>query len=150
MNFRDRHPALPTRRHRQYTRLVGVSVSVLIGAIAGCQGRSEPLSGPARILFDSLLAGNEAMFDSASANVGFGRLGCLETRARGVFGSEFVSQLGLEAEDSVRARHSRAEYEQGERGIEMLQPVADSAFCVRVDSLWYARMVTSPTARRKP
>ncbi len=150
MNFRVRHSVLARLRPRHFTRLVGVSVSVLIGAIAGCQGRSEPLSGPARILFDSLLAGNEAMFDSASANVGFGRLGCLETRARGVFGSEFVSQLGLEAEVTVRARHSRAEYEQGERGIEMLQPVADSAFCARIDSLWYARVVKPPSARRLP
>jgi hypothetical protein len=138
------------RRPRQLTLLVGASLYVLLGATGGCQGRGNALSAPARILRDSLLAGNEAMYDSASANLGFDRLGCLEERAAVQLGLGLVERLGREAEDTVRARHSRAALEAGRRGIEMIHPVADSAFCKRIDSLWYARLAKPPGARPQP
>lgn len=111
-------------------------------------GRLGPLSGPARILYDSLVAGNEAMLDSASANLGFDRLGCLEDRARATLGFDSVSRIGREAEEVVREKHTRAEWQAGEKGIEMLHPVGDLAFCRRVDSLWYARAAKLRKARR--
>ncbi len=40
-------------------------------------GPLGPLTGDSRILYDSLVAANEAMVDSASANLGFERMGCL-------------------------------------------------------------------------
>lgn len=137
-------------RPRQLTLLVGASLFMLLGATGGCQGHKEALSASARIRLDSLLAGNEAMYDSASANLGFGRLGCLEERARAGLGSAFVSRLAQEAESAVRSRHSRSEYEAGDRGIEMLHPVGDSANCARIDSLWYARLARPPGARPQP
>lgn len=147
MNSPDLRSAPAPRRARQLTVVAVALLSVLLVAAGGCQGRREPLSEPARILFDSLLAGNEAMYDSASANLGFGRLGCVEHRARAMFGSALVSRLGREAENAVRARHSRTELDAGRRGIEMLQPVSDSAYCRRVDSLWYARTTANPAVR---
>lgn len=135
------------RRPKHLMLIIGALSSVLLGVAGGCQGRSEPLSEPARILYDSLLAANEAMYDSASANLGFGRLGCLGHRARATFGTALVSQLDREAEVAVRSRHSGTELAAGRRGIEMLQPVSDSAYCRRIDSLWYARLATKPRAR---
>ena len=147
MNARDCRTSSAARRPRVLVILVGMLASLLLCATGGCQGLREAQSEPARILFDSLLAGNEAMYDSASANLGFGRLGCVEHRARAMFGSTVVSRLGREAENAIRARHSRTELDAGRRGIEMLQPVFDSAYCRRIDSLWYARIAAKPPAR---
>lgn len=138
------------RRPRQLTLLAGAPLFALLLATGGCVGHKEALSAPARILFDSLLAGNEAMYDSASANLGFDRLGCLEERAAVPLGLDFVERLGREAEETVRARHSRAALEAGRRGIDMIHPVGDSAFCKRIDSLWYARLAKPPGARPPP
>ncbi|MHB1312652.1 MAG: hypothetical protein ACYC3L_11610 [Gemmatimonadaceae bacterium] len=126
--------------------LAAVLLMLLVGAAAGCQGRNEVPPGPARILFDSLVAAHEAMYDSATADLGYGRMSCLKDRAESILAFKVVTDIGRKAENAVRARHSRAEWEAGARGIASIHPVGDLVFCRRVDSLWYARVLN----RAKP
>jgi len=119
---------------------------VVLSCIGGCQGRREPRSRPAQILLDSSLAGNEAMYDSATANLAMDRLACLEDRARSVLGHDEVLRIAREADKTVRARHSQQEYAAGSRGIGMFHDEPTAEFCTRIDSLWYATVVK----QRKP
>lgn len=109
-------------------------------------GPLGPLKGASRILYDSLVVAEEAMLDSASANLGFERVSCLFNRASQTFGIDSVSRISSAAGRTVREKHTRAELEAGQKGIAMMQPYADAEFCLRVDSLWYARAA----ALRKP
>lgn len=146
MITRDRIEQSAAHLRRAFPALAGVLLVLLVGATAGCQGRNDVPPGPARILFDSLVAAHEAMYDSATANLGFDRMSCLKDRADSILAFKVVTDIGRKAENVVRARHSRAEWEAGARGIESMHPVGDLVFCRRVDSLWYARVV----GRTKP
>ena len=106
------------------------------------------LTGDSRILYDSLVAANEAMVDSASANLGFERMGCLSNRATEMFGSDSVLRIGSAAQRAVREEHTRAELEAGQKGIAMLQQYADEQSCLRVDSLWHARAAALRKTRK--
>jgi hypothetical protein len=102
-------------------------------------GPLGPLTGRARILYDSLVAAEEAMLDSASANLAFERSSCLFNRARNTFGGDSLVRIATAAERAVQAKHTRAELEAGRKGIAFVHDFADDAYCVRIDSLWYAR-----------
>jgi len=128
--------------------LVSALLSVFLGTAAGCQGRREPSTQPVQVVLDSLLVANEALFDSTTANLAWDRLSCLERRAEAAFGSEKALQIATEAEQRVRARHSRAEYAAGHPGIKMAHDVPDDITCARIDSLWYATVVKQ--RRRHP
>ena len=111
-------------------------------------GKLGPLQGPARVLNDSLVAAQEAMVDSASANLAYDRVGCLHDRAIPTFGLDSVSRISRQAAVTVHARHTEAELRAGRKGIAMAHPIGDDVFCRRVDSLWYARAAKMKKARR--
>jgi hypothetical protein len=102
-------------------------------------GPLGPLTGRARILYDSLVTAEEAMLDSASANLGYERVSCLFNRAWNTYGGDSLVRIATAAERAVRARHTRTEIETGRKGIAFAHDFADDAHCVRIDSLWYAR-----------
>lgn len=145
-----RRSRFASRRSLQLTQIVGVLLVVGFGAAGGCQGRSESSSKPALVLLDSSLAGNEALYDSSTANLAWDRLTCLEARARRVLGNDVVREVVLEAERTVRAKHSRIEHLAGERGIASFHDAPTEASCRRVDSLWYAQLAEASSARRRP
>jgi hypothetical protein len=111
-------------------------------------GPLGPLKGAARVFYDSLVAGNEAMMDSATANLGYQRLACLERRAYQTFGHDSVARISAAAERAVQARHTRAEWAAGDKGIATIQDAPDDTFCQRVDSLWYAMASKARKARK--
>jgi hypothetical protein len=115
-----------------------VSFSAFFVSTGGCQGRAAPTPNAAKVLLDSSLAANEALYDSSTANLAMGRLACLEGRARPALGHDEVLRIATEAERTVRRRHSRVEFLVGDRGIEMLHDEPNAENCRRVDSLWYA------------
>lgn len=119
-----------------------------MSGVAGCQGRAGLLSRSERVVLDSLMAAHEAMYDSATANIGFDRMACLSGRADSSLGSAAVKRLNAQAEARVLARHSSAERDAGDRGIQMDHPYWTPAVCRRVDSLWYARFVKGTAASR--
>lgn len=140
LHFRELNRTANARQSLE--RLCAAAVFVVVlSSIGGCQGRRDPLEKTAQILLDSLLAGNEAMYDSATANLAWDRLTCLDSRAFRLLGDEEGRRLALKAERIVRAKHSRAEYLAGERGIAWLHDAPTEPACRRVDSLWYATVV---------
>lgn len=138
------------RRPRVLVILVGMLATLLLGATGGCKRLRGPLSEPARILFDSLLAGNEAMYSSSDPNLGYARRGCVEERAVAMLGLEPGERLSAEAAHEVRSRHSRTEWEAVNRGLGGDHPAPTPEFCARIDSLWYARLAKTPSARPQP
>ncbi|MHB1312025.1 MAG: hypothetical protein ACYC3L_08405 [Gemmatimonadaceae bacterium] len=148
MTIRVRNRATASRQVRLLLMTVTAFLSVLLGTSAGCQGGNAPLSRPAQILLDSSLAGKEAMYDSSTANLAVDRLTCLEARAYPVLGQDEVSRIARLADRTVRARHSRAEYVAGLRGIGMVHDEPTAEFCTRIDSLWYVMVVKQAKARR--
>jgi len=151
MNSSEVHATSVFLRWQRLTVLSGALLFVLIfallGAAGGCQGRREALSAPARILFDSLVAANEAMYASSDPNLGYARRGCVEERAVARLGLEPGERLSAEAAQEVRSRHSRTEWEAVNRGLGGDHPSPTPEFCARIDSLWYARIVAKPPAR---
>ncbi len=144
-------PLCSARAQLVHARLAKIVVGVLLvglGTSTGaCQRTRAPMSNLERALYDSLVAANEAMYDSATANLGFDRLRCLQERAQSHLTDAVVQQLGVSAEVSVRARHSRAELEAGNRGIAADHPFGLPRYCVPVDSLWYATVARAKTGR---
>jgi len=112
---------------------------VLLAGFGGCQSRGTRATGPTRIFLDSLRAGNEALFDSSTADLAWQRLSCVEDRAGAALGQDEALRLANEAEREVRAKHSRAEYAAGHRGLSMIHEVTNPTRCKSIDSLWYAR-----------
>lgn len=151
MNTRDFDNASVTRRSQLPTPFAGALLVALffalLGATGGCQGRRDALSVPARILRDSLLAANEAMYTSSDPNLGYDRLGCVEERAMAKLGLELVERLSNDIARGVRLRHSRSEWEKVNKGLMGDHPYSTPEFCARIDSLWYARIITKPPAR---
>jgi hypothetical protein len=147
MNARNCRSSAAARLPRRLTLLVGALCSVLLGATGGCQGRRDALSAPARILRDSLLAANEAMYTSSDPNLGYDRLGCLEERAMTKLGPELVERLSDDIARGVRLRHSRTEWETVNRGLGGDHPFPTPEFCARIDSLWYTRTITKTPSR---
>jgi hypothetical protein len=138
------------RRPRGLVVLVGVLAFALFSATGGCQGRREPQATPGRILFDSLLAANEALHDSAGPTLGYHRMGCLYMRATLTLDFDTVFRIADEADEVVRSRHSRAEEERVNRRLQGNHPIATPEDCQRIDSLWYARVIKPSNARRQP
>jgi hypothetical protein len=132
----------------QFLRRV-ILASTLLSAVfvstGGCQGRGASLPDAAKVLLDSSLAANEALYDSSTANLAMDRLTCLEARAWDLLGRDALRRVASEADRTVRARHSQAEAAAGRRGIEMLHDEPNAVNCRRIDSLWYALV----TQRRK-
>jgi hypothetical protein len=126
-----------THLRRSLLTAAGVSLFAVAGTSAGCQDRNKIPLGAARVLFDSLIAAHEATYDSVTANLGYDRMNCLTERAATVLDFDAVHDVNRKAETLVRTRHSSAERRAGLRGIGSIHPVGDSAFCRRVDSLWY-------------
>ena len=121
--------------------------SAVFVSTGGCQGRDAVLAGAAKVLLDSSLAANEALYDSSTANLAMDRLACLESRARPRLGHDELLRIATEAERTVRKRHSRGEFLAGDRGVEMLHDAPTTANCRRVDSLWYATVAQRRKAR---
>ncbi|MHB1311049.1 MAG: hypothetical protein ACYC3L_03445 [Gemmatimonadaceae bacterium] len=111
-------------------------------------GPLGPLKGLSRIVFDSLVLAHEVLLDSASANLAYERKSCLFNRASNVLGIDSVSRIARQAELTVTERHTRAELEAGRKGIAYEHPFADETFCLRIDSLWYARAAQLKKARK--
>jgi hypothetical protein len=145
MKIRD---CLSVSARHQFLRRVILASTILSAAFVstdGCQGRDAALAGAAKVLLDSSLAANEALYDSSTANLAMDRLACLESRAKPRLGHDEVLRIATEADRTVRKRHSRAEFLAGDRGIEMLHDAPTTSNCRRIDSLWYALV----TQRRK-
>ncbi|HEY5490488.1 MAG TPA: hypothetical protein VIK25_04770, partial [Gemmatimonadaceae bacterium] len=138
------------RQPRQLTLLAGASLFALLCATGGCQGLREAQSEPARILYDSLLAAKEAMYDSVGPNLGYERVGCVGERGRLALGLELVERLSTEAGREIRSHHSRTEWEAVNRGLAGDHQGSTPEFCTRIDSLWYARLAKPPSARLQP
>ena len=66
-------------------------------------------------------------------------MSCLKQRADSILDFKVATDIGRKAATSVRAKHSRAEWEAGAQGIESVHPVWVVAFCRQVDSRWYAQ-----------
>lgn len=130
--------------------VAGALLSVLFVAIGGCQDRQVPLSKAAEVLYDSLVTANEAMYDSVGPNLGYHRMGCVYERTVSTLGRELAERLSIQAEESVRSRHSRTELEAVNRGLQGNHPFATPEFCQRIDSLWYARYLGPSNVRRMP
>lgn len=120
---------------------------VMCASIGGCQTRREAMSQPARIFYDSLVASFETRFDSATANLAYDRNGCLYVRAKPSLGSEMALRLFSQAEREARAKRSSTELAAAERGMEMDHAFWTPEVCRRIDSLWYAGVVTRRKAR---
>lgn len=146
MNSPDLRSAPAPRRARQLTIVAVALLSVLLVAKCGQLPRGF-LSGPDRILFDSLLAANEAKYDLADPTLAYDRLGCLEERGVSKLGQRRVELLSEEAGREVRSRHSRAEWEAVNRGLWGDHPAPTAVFCRRIDWLWYARTTANPAVR---
>jgi hypothetical protein len=143
-NLRD---TSASRHPRQLTLLAGTALTVLLVLTGGCQGRREALSEPARILLDSLLAANEAMYTSTDANLGYDRRGCVYRQAVSTLGRDHADRLSIEAAGAVRSRRSRSEWEAVNRRLAGDHQAPTPEFCARIDSLWYTRTITKTPSR---
>jgi len=115
-----------------------VLLVIVCASIGGCQTRREAMSPPARIYYDSLATSFEARFDSATANLGYDRNGCLYVRAKASLRGDTADRLFRQAEREARARRSSTELASAERGMEMDHAFWTPEVCRRIDSLWYA------------
>ena len=146
MNMTDERRAANARQSLDALGATAALVLLLAG-IAGCQGRSTQATGSTRIFLDSLRAGNEALFDSSTADLAWQRLSCLEDRAGAALGQDEALRLANEAEREVRENHSRAEYAAGRRGLSMEHETPDPTLCKSIDSLWYSRIGVRQNSR---
>lgn len=147
MNSKGFRFASVSGRPQNFTIVAAALLSMLLCVTGGCQGRREEQSAPARILFDSLVAANEAMYASSDPNLGYARRGCVEERAVAMLGLEPGERLSAEAAQEVRSRHSRTEWEAVNQGLMGDHPAPTPEFCARIDSLWYARTITKTPSR---
>jgi hypothetical protein len=139
MNSREVHATSDFVRWPRLTvpggALPFVLIFALLAATDGCQGRRDALSAPARIVADSLVAANEAMYASSDPNLGYARRGCVEERAVARLGLEPGERLSAGAAEEVRSRHSRTEWEKVNQGLMGDHPYSTPEFCARIDSL---------------
>lgn len=135
------------QRPRGLVIVVGMLATALLGATAGCQRRTETLSGPARILFDSLVAAHEAMHDSAGPNLGYDRWHCLLARGSDQLGSDIAERISEEATASVDSRHSTKEWKEVNQRLLGAHPMPSPESCRSTDSLWYVRGVGNDGSR---
>jgi len=150
MNIIGRRFALHSRLAQSGGITVGLLLSVLLGAAGGCQARKEVMSPPARVLYDSLIAAHEFMFNATDPKLGYSRMGCVYEQAVSTLGRDEARRISSAAEAEVRSRHSLSEAAAVSHGLQGDYPFATPEVCREVDSLWYARFVPNAKVPHKP
>ncbi len=147
--IKDAASAAVRRTPRRAVRAV-VLLASLLGAVGGCQRGAGRFSGNARFAFDSLVAANEALYDSATTTNAYDRIGCLYLRAYGRLGDADSYQVLKAANHQIIDRHSRTEQEEVNQRLHGEHPMASTEDCVGVDSIWYAHINARTSGHPKP
>lgn len=132
---------LETERLRRLARACLLIAAVGASAVAGgCQTSRARLKPRERVLFDSLVAAYDALFDAAGPNLGYDRSGCLYRRGTAELGEQVQHKVAVLAETFVMKRRSAKERDRVDSLLVGEHPATSPEWCKQVDSSWYTKL----------